>query len=242
MIPDTFGGVLAFLALVAPGITFYLVLERRRPHQENTPFREVSQIALASLVFTLASVACLLLLHEVAPAVVPDISMWIRQGNRYTADHPATVFAGISLDVIAACAFGAGSAWFIARRSDASISKVGTWYQVLRQERPPGTRPWLHIRLEDETEFWGYLRHYTPDDSANVREIVLGGTTVAWRRKGDTARSSIGDSWDAVCINADRIQYMRVIYRSVSDGTLFGRKTEDSPGGKPRSATTQANR
>jgi Family of unknown function (DUF6338) len=238
VIPDTFGGVLAFLTLVAPGITFYLVLERRRPHERNSSFREVSQIALASLIFTLASIACLLLLHRFISAVVPDISMWIRQGNRYIADHPAAVFAGIGLDVALACAFGAGSAWLITRKSEASISNVGTWYQIFRQESPQGTRPWLHVRLEDETEFWGFLRHYTSDDSANVREIVLGGTTVMWRRKGDSARSSIGDSWDAVCINANRIQYMRLIYRSVSDRTLFGRRTQDFPKGRPRSANT----
>jgi Family of unknown function (DUF6338) len=234
VIPDTFGGVLAFLALVAPGITFYLV----RPHQENTSFREASQIALSSLVFSLASIMCLLLLHEFVPGIIPNISMWIRQGNGYVADHPGAVFVGIGLDVFVACAFGAGSAWLITRKSKASISNVGTWYQVLRQERPPGTRPWLHVRLEDETEFWGYLRHYTPDDSAGVREIVLGGTTVVWRRKGDSSRSPIGDSWDAVCINANRIQYIRVIYRSVSDGTLFGRRTEDFPRGRPRSVNT----
>jgi hypothetical protein len=238
MIPDTFGGVLAFLAFVAPGITFYLVQERRRPHQENSSFREVSQIALASLVFTLASISCLILLHRYASTVVPDISMWIRQGNRYVADHPAAVFAGIGLDVIAACVFGAGSAWLITRNSGASISNVGAWHRILREESPPGTRPWLHIRLEDETEFWGYLRHYTPDDSANVREIVLGGTTVMWRRKGEDARSSIGDNWDAVCLSANRIQYIRVIYRSVSDDTLFGRRTKTFPRGRQRSANT----
>lgn len=238
MIPNTFGGLLAFLGLVAPGITFYLVLERRSPHQESSAFREISTVALASLVFTLAAVGCLLLLHSVAPAAVPDISNWIRQGNRYFADHPSTVLLGLALDVIVACAFGAGCAWLATRKSEADISNVGAWYRVLRQERPRGTRPWLHIRLDDETEFWGYLRHYTPDDSADVREIVLGGTTLAWRRKEDRARSSIGDNWDAICINADRIQYIRVIYKSAVDGTLYGRKTKDSPHGKPRSANS----
>jgi|ERR1035438_435144 hypothetical protein len=234
MIPDTLGALLAFLGLVAPGITFYLVLERRRPRQSSTTFREVSLVALASLGLTLAAVSLLALIHGVAPAVVPDVQEWIRQGNRYIADHPGTVFAGIGLDVIVACALGVAAGWLITRKSTASISGAGSWYQILRKEQPPGTRPWIHVRLEDETEFWGYLRHYTPDDSANVREIVLGGTTLSWRRKGDTGRSSIGHSWDAVCLNADRIQYMRVIYKSVSDGTLRGRRTKESPTGEPR--------
>jgi hypothetical protein len=238
MIPNTFGALLAFLGLVAPGITFYLVLERRHPHQNSTTFREVSSVALASLCFTLIAVAFLAVLHVVVPAIVPDLPQWISLGNRYIVKHPSAVFVGVGLEVILACAFGAVGGWLVTRKSAASMSNSGAWYQILRQEQPPGTRPWIHVRLEDETEFWGYLRHYTPDDSAGVREIVLGGTTLVWRRKDDAARSSIGRNWDAICLNADRIQYMRVIYKSVSDGTLFGRRTKDAPSGEPRPGET----
>lgn len=181
MIPDTFGALLAFLGLIAPGITFDLLLERRRPRQESTTFREINRVALASLSFTLAAVAFLGLLRLAAPVVVPDVPQWIVQGNRYISDHPDTVFAGIGLDVFLACTLAALAGWFLTRKSAAAISSVGAWYQILRREQPPNTRPWIHVQLEDETEFWGYLRHYTPDDSAQVREIVLGGATLQWR-------------------------------------------------------------
>ena len=236
MIPSTFGALLAFLGLVAPGITFELVTERRRPRQNSTAFREVSSVALASLGFTLAAVALLALLRLVAQAAVPDVPQWITQGNRYLARNPGPVFTGLGLEVVGACALAALAGWFVTRNSESSITNYGAWYQILRQDRPPGARAWVHVRLDDETEFWGYLRHFTPDDSADVREIVLGGTTLMWRRKSDQARSSIGANWDAVCVSADRIQYFRVIYRYDSGPQLYGRRTKKFPDGEVRPA------
>lgn len=234
MIPDSLGAFLAFLGLVAPGLTLNLMLERRRPRQNGTAFREASTIALASLVFTLIAVGLLALLRAARPSYVPDVSKWISQGSSYAAAHWGIISASILLEVIIACGLAALCGWFVTRNSTASISGVGAWYQILRSDRPPGTRPWIHLRLDDETEFWGYLRHYTPDDSADVREIVLGGTTLAWRPKGQGTRSAIGDKWDSVCINAERIQYMRVIYMSLAGDMLFSRKPEDAPDGRPR--------
>jgi hypothetical protein len=231
VIPSTFGALLAFLGLVAPGITFDLVTERRRPRQDNTAFREISRVALASLGFTLATAALLGLLRLAAPPAVPDIPQWITQGNRYIARHPAAVFSGLGLEVVVACALAALASLLLVRRSEASISNYGAWYSVLRADRPPNSRAWVHLCLDDETQFWGYMRHYTPEDGAPVREIVLGGDTLMWRRKGDEARSLMGDNWDAVCVNADRIQYLRVIYRYGAGNVLYGRRTKS--GGIP---------
>jgi Family of unknown function (DUF6338) len=234
MIPDSFGAFAAFLGLVAPGLVLDLVLERRLPRRNGTSFREASTIALASLIFTLISILLLAALRTNHSMVILDAPQWIKGGKNYLADHFSIVILSALLEVLIACSLAALSAWFITRKSTASMSNVGTWYQILRNERPPGTRPWVHLHLDDETDFWGYLRHYTTDDSADVREIVLGGNSLAWRRKNDEARSPIGGSWDSVCINADRIQYMRVIYRSLSDENLLGRKTEEHPHGEPR--------
>jgi Family of unknown function (DUF6338) len=231
VIPSTFGALLAFLGLVAPGITFDLVTERRRPRQSSTAFREISRVALASLGFTLVAAGLLGLLRLAAPPAVPDIPQWITQGNRYIARHPAAVVTGLGLEVVVACALAVLGSWLFVRKSEGNISNYGAWYTVLRDDRPPDARAWVHLCLDDETQFWGYMRHYTPEDSAPVREIVLGGDTLMWRRKGDDARSLMGDNWDAVCVNADHIRYLRVIYRYGAGNVLYGRKTKS--GGVP---------
>jgi hypothetical protein len=235
MIPDSLGAFAAFLGLVAPGLILSLVLERRLPRRSATAFREASTIALASLIFTLISVLILAALRTNHSSAILDGPQWIKGGNTYLTSHFTVVATSIFLEVAISCLLAALWGWYITRNSTASMSNVGTWYQILRHERPADTRPWVHLRLDDETDFWGYLRHYTTDDSADVREIVLGGTTLAWRRKDDDARSTIGENWDSVCINADRIQYMRVIYRSNSDARFLGRKSSEYPDGEPRS-------
>jgi len=236
VIPSTFGALLAFLGLVAPGITFALVTERRRPRQSSTAFREVSQLALASLGFTLVAIALLALLRLVAQGAVPDVPQWITQGNRYLSRHPGAVFGGLGLEVVAACGLAALAAWFVTRKAEGTVSRFGPWYQVLWDDRPHHAHTWVHLRLDDETEFWGYVRHFSPDEQADAREIVLGGTKMLWRPKGDTDPSPIGEKWDAVCVNADRIQYMRVIYSDDGGDMWFGRKTRTRPGGEPRPA------
>jgi Family of unknown function (DUF6338) len=59
VIPQTAAALLAFPALVAPGIVFENLRERRRPSIEQTTFREISGIALASLYFTVLSLTLL---------------------------------------------------------------------------------------------------------------------------------------------------------------------------------------
>lgn len=216
--------------LVAPGLTYQLVLERREPSYEESVFRETSRVALTSLIFSLAAV-CLLVAASKAIAVLPDLGAWYSEGNAYVEDHFLAVVVGLGIQVTLACGLAGGSAFLLTFKSDATLSRKGPWYVMFRQEKPKGTTPWVHVRMDDETDVWGYLRSYSDPTKNDVGSVVLGGTTLKWRKKADRNSSVFGDSWDAIWIPVDKIMCVRVIYRDEAADAWMGRSTKDRPHG-----------
>jgi hypothetical protein len=234
VIPANFATLLTFLGLIAPGLVYQVVLERRLPRRVETVFREASRVALTSLVFTVAATVLLLVIQrgwDGAP--LPNPSAWAARGNAYFAGHLFLVVTGLAAEVALACLLSATTAVLTTRKVSATLSPNGAWFQVFRKDRPPRTRPWVHIVLADGGELWGHLRHYTQDDSLSVREIVLGGNTLRWRRSANDDVELIGDRWDAVLVNAGEASMIRVVYQD-EKGRLRGRRTHDNPDGPPR--------
>ena len=76
MVPETTGALLAFLGLIAPGLVYTLLRERRRPPEKMSAFREASRAALTSLGFIVVSLAVLVPL-SLAGDWLPDIQQWL---------------------------------------------------------------------------------------------------------------------------------------------------------------------
>ena len=137
-----------------------------------------------------------------------------------------------------ASVFAVGAAWALTSGKRAVIKSHGVWYQTLREERPRSEGEefsvWLHLKLKDETEYWGVMRSYTEDDSNPVREIVLGGESLFWQPKSATSPQEIGAGWDAVVVNAEEIMFIRLAYQD-EEGNLLGRTTPNDPRGRPLS-------
>jgi hypothetical protein len=234
VIPADFATLLTFLGLIAPGLVYQVVLERRLPRRVETVFREASRVALTSLVFTLSATVLLLAIQrgwDGAP--LPDLSTWTVQGATYVSGHVFLVVTGLAAEVTLACLFSASTALLSTRKVSATLSPNGAWFQMFRKDRPPRTRPWVHLVLTGGGELWGHLRHYTQDDSLPVREIVLGGNTLRWRRSATAQVELIGESWDAVLVNAKDVSMIRVVYQD-EKGRLRGRRTRDNPYGPAR--------
>lgn len=239
MIPDGVATLFAFFGLVAPGLVLQLVTERREPRPDETAFREASRVALSSVVFTAISLLVLIGLYAVVPDAFPDLVAWESEGWAYVAHHPLAVLATLLSSVGLACGLAALAGWWLTRGSTATLTAHGAWYQTLRVERPDNTRPWVHLRLKDDAEFWGHLRHYTEDDAAPVREIVLGGPALAWKPRGSQEPPErIGDKWDAVAANAEDVVLLRIAYQELTESgspprfRLRGRRSKDEPAGR----------
>jgi hypothetical protein len=235
MIPTTFGAFIAFLGLIAPGLVFQLRRESGLPGYEESAFRELSRVALTSLIFTLMSLAVLAGLRYAGlryawPQAFVDPRAWLALGNGYLEGHLVTVAATFASEVFLSCVLALGAAYVTARHGRGHLSPSGVWYQVLRRDRPVGTRPWLTLHLADGTELSGLLRHYTETRVLQNQEIAIGGPQMTLRSATGSV-SEIGAECDAVIVRGDCVQYITVRYQD-RDRQLVRRRTEKSPQGK----------
>jgi hypothetical protein len=236
MIPDTAGAVLSFLGLIAPGLVFELLRERRRPAVTETAFREASRVALTSLVFTLAALAVLSAVRTVWPSRMPDPRRWLELGSRYVGENYRLIAFGLALEVGIACGLAVLSdvamRWFGLGRAD--IRPGSIWYRVLRDDRPKDATVWVNMRLTDGTRIVGYLLHYTPGEKVEDREIALTGRFIEVALPGKDY-APLGKSFDALMVAGDRISFIAIVYGDEKAGN-FVRKDGTVVGSIPRVA------
>jgi Family of unknown function (DUF6338) len=83
VIPQTIVAFWFFLLLVAPGLTYELMRERRRPTIVGTAFREASRIALSSFTFSLLSFCMLIGIRQIKQEWIFDLGAYLREPTQY---------------------------------------------------------------------------------------------------------------------------------------------------------------
>ena len=180
MIPQTAAALLAFLALVAPGIVFQNLRERRQPAVDQTTFREVSSIALASLSFSVLSLLLLAAVRARVPIIMPDPGRWLREGNRYVQGNYRLVAGFFLAELVLAIGLATAWSWVRGRGRAARIVKVSAWYHVFRELRPKGADTYARVSMQNGVEYIGRVIDYSIDVELADRELFLG--EPLWRR------------------------------------------------------------
>ncbi len=108
MVPDTLGSVAAFFFFIAPGLLYELLSQRKRPSPDTTTFREISTVALISVVCTTVAVALLGAVRYVWPDLVVDAGSWIASGNDYVQARYELIARTLIVELLlaGAAAFG----------------------------------------------------------------------------------------------------------------------------------------
>jgi hypothetical protein len=215
VIRETLAALLAFLVFIVPGLTFELLRERRRPSAEQTAFREASRIALTSVLFSTAATLVLVAVRAVRPSAVVDPAAWLREGQRYVADHLTQVVVTVALLMGVSTVLALLTDLALRRTAHGRIVPGSIWFALFRQHRPPGATPWVHLRLVDETEVWGFAGDYTPDQSLENRELLVEGPRLQYRRKGQSTNTPL-PRWAFIAVRGENITWMKVQY--VRDG------------------------
>jgi hypothetical protein len=135
--PNSVSTLLGFLFLVAPGVSYEIRRERRRPALQNSAFREAARIALWSLVFMTPTVVALALLSSVFPTHLPDVLAWSAQGKDYAKQFSSQIATFLLAEVVVAQMFAIVTAAVVGRQDRGVIRQGDIWHKVFAADRPP---------------------------------------------------------------------------------------------------------
>lgn len=229
--PNTALGLLIFIVLLAPGLTYSAYRAASRPVEKPSALRELGGIALRSVVCDLLTLALFGLVHAVRPRWTPDVGALVRDPAQYAQrEYDALFWWGIATLAVAVGlaligAIVAGSEWWaraVVRRPLAWLTPQGgvttesAWWGLFNAD--PDSRVYVGCTLDDGTYLAGWLLSFSPNsDETENRELVLVGP-IAFRAPDaiDETTLQVG----AVTVSARRLQYLTVSYiQPEDDGT-----------------------
>lgn len=213
MIPEGFATVYAFLGLVAPGLLFEMLRERRRPALEQSSFREASRVALMSLVFTTASILILMVVALVLPGALPDLAAWVGDGDAYARDHFWRIVVGITAEVVIACLLALGADRYL-RRGDTAAHPIGhgdLWNSLFSADLSRDEVAWVKVELTSGAQYWGYVDYFTIGKPPSEREMVLKGPRMQSREAGAITPSE-EEYWAYVVVKYADVRLLKVRY------------------------------
>jgi hypothetical protein len=235
MIPQSLVSLILFLALIAPGLAYQLLWERRNPALEQSAFREASRTVLMSLVFTGVSAGIFALLRMRWPRFLFDPGEFIRNEKLYVSQHYSIVGWSLALQVGLALALvllvHSVPSWlaqlprrltgwmpnWLCDRWRGQMTSGGIWFDIFRRDVPAGKAPWVHLRLTDGSYIKGYVAHYTPSQKPENREIAVEkpaetGDMRIMDVKMSPSSQILRRQWNYIVVRGDEITYMRVAY------------------------------
>jgi hypothetical protein len=227
-VPTTALGLLIFVLLLAPGLTYRAYRAASTPVDKPSALRELGGIALRSVACDLIALVAFACVHAWRPAWTPDIGALVRDPQQYLErEYDALFWWGLGVLVFACllaalAASAAGSDWW-ARATDSGpvswitpqggVTKESTWWGLFSAY--PDRRVYAGCTLDDGTYVGGWLLSYSPDsDETENRELALTGP-LAFRapEAEETDTLEVG----AVTISARRLQYLTVSYLPLED-------------------------
>lgn len=211
MVPSTWLSVLFFLLLIAPGLVFDLLAERRRAGADESAFREASRVALASTAFSGAALAVLATARALKPEWMPDPRRLLGDGQEYLTDEYRLVLRALLIQVAIALVLALVTHAILAKTRGASIRQRSAWSSVFHHELPPGKQAHARVRMTDETVYIGRVAHFTANIEHADRELVL--APPLFSKTKDGTLKDVPDEWQRILVRGDQIAALSVQYR-----------------------------
>lgn len=172
--PTTVVGLLIFISIIAPGLSFVFVIESRLPKRRLSVFRETVSIAAIGLLCDATVVLAYVLLKNFQPSWGFDFGALVRNPTDYwSAQYGAILWTSVVALAIA-CILGAtlGRFW-----NASAFSESSGWWSMFKEayEEVTGVESVLvFCELADDEFVVGALRSFNTDSIDNLdREIVL---------------------------------------------------------------------
>ncbi len=224
--PTTLVGLVLFVVLLAPGLTFVVRRAVTQPVQKLSVLRETAGLALRSLVCDALTLLLFGAVRAAAPTHTPDAGALVRPHSPYLRQHYYYVLLWAGGLLLMACVLAMSAArlqttaavgrltgsrpvrWLV---PEASVTTEPAWWVLFNAQ--PASRCYVGCTLDDGTYLAGFLYTYSPDsDETADRELTLTGP-IEYRATGsaDTAELTVG----AIAISARKVQYLTVSYLPV---------------------------
>lgn len=194
--PTSFGGLLLFVVLLAPGFAFVVRRETRFVPRNASVFRETASVVLASVLANTAALAIFALARAFYPRATPDLDALVDgPGAYFKADYAAVTLWGLGLLGLAtglAAFFAVPPGWFVKLwkhlpkwLQPAWLEELGNpivyksaWDQLIHIRLDDGyTGPitvWVSCDLDDGSWVSGKLYSLNPDiNETGDRELIL---------------------------------------------------------------------
>lgn len=228
--PTTTVGLVLFIVLLAPGLTYSVYRAASTPVQKPSALRELGGIALRSVVWDLFALGVFGVIRVLAPSHTPDVGQLAQHRGTYLTDHLAYVFWWAVGVLAFACVAALGAAliassdwwsatlvhrplvWFTPR---GGVSGDPAWWVLFNQH--PEAKVYASVTLDDGSFLGGWVLSYSPDsDETADRELTLSGPiTYRSSTSEDAAELGVG----AVAVSARRIQFLSVSYITDDDSS-----------------------
>lgn len=172
--PTTLIGLLIFISIIAPGLSFVFIIESRLPKRRVSAFRETVSIAAIGLLCDAVVLLAYVILKKIWPNLGFDFGLLIRDPSTYWSFHYEAILWTSVIALTTACILGATLGWFW----DASaFSEYSGWWSMFREayEEVTGVESILVFCELTNAEFVvGALRSFNTDSVDSLdREIVL---------------------------------------------------------------------
>jgi len=211
VVPGSWLSVLFFVLLVAPGLLFELLSERRRAGVPESAFREISRVVLASLGFSGLALGILAIVRAVHPAWMPSPAMLFGSPGTYLARHYGFVLWALVAEGLLALGAVGLAHLALARIQGAAIRPVSTWRQVFRRDCPEGCDVFVRVRLSNGIVYAGAVAAFTTDPGDDGGDLVL--APPMFSKLGDGELKPVPPIYQRVVIPRSAVEVLSVEYR-----------------------------
>jgi hypothetical protein len=211
MVPENWLSILFFLVLVAPGLWFDLLVERRQAAAPESIFREASRTVLASAMFSGVALAILVLVGVFRPHWMPQPAGLLFDQKNYLPEHYRIVLRTLLMQLVVSLILVHLAGWVKYRKSKAQLFVVSTWTRVFREETPKNCVPFVQVRLANEMTYLGEVGHFTANLDTSERELVLVPPLFVKTPGGKLV--DMPKEWERIVLSGDTISSLIVQYR-----------------------------
>jgi Family of unknown function (DUF6338) len=211
LVPSNWLTVFFYAVLIAPGLLYDLLAERRRVKASESLFREASRTVLASLIISVASFGILAVVRSVRPGWMPAPHQLFADSPRYVGSHYRLILRTLLIEGGIALSIAGGIQWIRLRRVQSRLRPISTWTKVFREECPSGFVPHVQVRLSNGMAYIGRVGHFTADLEGSDRELIL--IPPLFSKKPDGTLKDMATEWQRVVLTGDSVQSMMVQYR-----------------------------